>query len=106
MRKHKVLGSVAAFALTVGVGFVVAVPAAAPAAAAGCTINSMVQSGRDWNVTANAYCSNGYQFRARQYYSNGSSAGLVAYGAWRSVATSTATRPVNTTFGGGDYQLG
>jgi hypothetical protein len=38
------------------------VPAATPAAAAAtCTINSAVESGRNWNVTANSYCANGYQ---------------------------------------------
>jgi hypothetical protein len=93
-------------ALTIGAGLVAAGPAATPASAEiGCTITSQVQSGLNWNVSAANYCSNGYVFRAIQRYVNNNGNIIPTYGAWKSVATSTATRPSGTLFNSGTYEI-
>jgi hypothetical protein len=107
MGQNKFLVSATAFALAAGAALVATVSAGAPASAAQtCTITSQVLSGRNYNVAASTYCANGYQFRAVQKYVDSGGGIKTAYGAWKSVATSTATRPVNTLYNSGTYQIG
>ena len=110
MRKHKVMGSLAALALSVGGALVALAPAATPAWAAGCTITSQGlypnSSSLNYNVTASSYCSSGYKFRAVQRYVNNQGSILTVNGAWKTVGTSTATRPASTLFNSGTYEIG